>query len=173
MDWDKIWYRGGPWGWGGSWGFQPHTPNPLGTGCISGVQDASGASNVHFSKNLIILLNWISGTLSISGTIYGVLASLFVSLYAIYIKRVLPEVNHSVWLLTLYNNINAIILFCPLMIVFGEPAVILNYSDIFSLSFWGPMTVAGIFGFAIGYVTGLQVKVSRLNVVLILLIWNL
>jgi GDP-fucose transporter C1 len=99
--------------------------------------------------------------LSISGTIYGVLASLFVSLYAIYIKRVLPEVNHSVWLLTLYNNVNAILLFIPLMIVFGELSVIYNYSEIFSLGFWAPMSAAGLFGFAIGYVTGLQVKVRK------------
>jgi solute carrier family 35 (GDP-fucose transporter), member C1 len=98
--------------------------------------------------------------LSVSGTIYGVLASLFVSLYAIYIKRVLPEVNQSVWLLTYYNNVNAILLFVPLMVVFGEPTVIYGYPDIFSSAFWIPMTLAGIFGFAIGYVTGLQVKVS-------------
>ena len=82
------------------------------------------------------------------------------SLYAIYIKRVLPEVNHSVWLLTLYNNLNAIILFIPLMVAFGEPSVIVNYTQLFSFDFWGPMTLAGLFGFAIGYVTGLQVKVS-------------
>ena len=47
------------------------------------------------------------------GVIYGVLASLFVSLYAIYIKRVLPVVNDNVWLLTFNNNINALIAFDP------------------------------------------------------------
>lgn len=31
------------------------------------------------------------------GVIYGILASLFVSLYAIYIKRVLPCVDDNVW----------------------------------------------------------------------------
>lgn len=102
----------------------------------------------------------VTGTLSISGTIYGVLASLFVSLYAIYIKKVLPEVNNSVWLLTLYNNINAIILFIPMMVVFGEIPIVIHYENIFSETFWLPMTLAGIFGFAIGYVTGLQVKVT-------------
>ena len=35
-----------------------------------------------------------TGTLSMSGTIYGVLASLFVSLNAIFTKRTLPEVNN-------------------------------------------------------------------------------
>jgi GDP-fucose transporter C1 len=47
------------------------------------------------------------------------------------------------------------------MIVFGEPSVIYNYSEIFSLGFWAPMSAAGLFGFAIGYVTGLQVKVRK------------
>ena len=32
-------------------GFQPSTPT-LGTGCVKGVQEVSGASAVHFGKNL-------------------------------------------------------------------------------------------------------------------------
>ena len=101
-----------------------------------------------------------TGTLSISGTVYGVLAALFVSLNAIFTKRVLPEVNNSNFLLTLYSNVNAILLFVPLMIVFGEPTAVLNYSDIGSLGFWVPMSVAGLFGFAISYVSGLQIQVT-------------
>ena len=93
------------------------------------------------------------------GTIYGVLASLSVSLYAIYIKRVLPAVDDNVWLLTFYNNINAMILFVPLIVVFGELPEIISYSELFSIKFFLLMTAGGIFGFAIGYVTGLQVKV--------------
>ena len=33
--------------------FQISTPNPAGTGCIKGVQGASGASGVHFGENFI------------------------------------------------------------------------------------------------------------------------
>ena len=101
-----------------------------------------------------------TGTLSISGAIYGVLASLFTSLNSIYIDRVLPEVNGSVLLLNLYNNVNGIILFLPLMVAFGEPSVIVNSPQLLSFEFWIPMTLAGIFGFAIAYVSGLQVKVT-------------
>ena len=72
----------------------------------------------------------------------------------------MPEVNNSNFLLTLYSNVNAILLFVPLMIVFGEPTAILNYSDIGSLGFWVPMSVAGVFGFAISYVSGLQIQVT-------------
>ena len=95
------------------------------------------------------------------GTVYGVLASLCVSLYAIFIKRVLPAVDDNVWLLTFYNNINAMILFMPLILVFGEVPEIYRYPDLFSINFFLLMTAGGIFGFAIGYVTGLQVKVRN------------
>ena len=75
------------------------------------------------------------------GTIYGVLASVFVSLYAIFIKRILPVVDNNVWLLTFYNNVNAMLLFIPLMIVFGEFSVLMEFSGLFSLTFWILMTL--------------------------------
>lgn len=101
-----------------------------------------------------------AGSLSLSGTIYGVLASVFVSLYAIYIKRILPVVDGNVWLLTFYNNVNAMLLFIPMMIIFGEFPVILAFDGLFSPTFWFLMTLGGVFGCGIGYVTGLQVKVT-------------
>ena len=70
---------------------------------------------------------YFSGSLSISGTLYGVLASVFVSLYAIYIKRILPVVDNNVWLLTFYNNVNAMLLFIPMMVVFGEFPVLFAF----------------------------------------------
>jgi len=101
-----------------------------------------------------------SGSLSISGTLYGVLASVFVSLYAIYIKRILPVVDNNVWLLTFYNNVNAMLLFIPMMVVFGEFPVLFAFEGLFSPTFWFLMVIGGVFGCAIGYVTGLQVKVT-------------
>merc|ERR1712110_751755 len=61
---------------------------------------------------------------------------------------------------TFYNNVNACALFIPLMILFGEVPVIASFEHLGSLHFWFLMTLGGIFGFAIGYVTGLQVKVT-------------
>ena len=116
-----------------------------------------------YEENILIIKYNFTGSLSIMGTIYGVLASLSVSLYAIYIKRVLPAVDDNVWLLTFYNNINAMILFVPLIVVFGELPEIVSYSELFTIKFFLLMTAGGIFGFAIGYVTGLQVKVCKIN----------
>ena len=68
--------------------------------------------------------------------------------------------NDDVWLLTFYNNINALILFMPLILVTGELPVIASFQDLFTFHFILLMTLGGLFGFAIGYVTGMQVKVS-------------
>ena len=101
-----------------------------------------------------------SGVLSYTGVFFGVIASLCVALNAIYTKRNLGAVDNNVWRLQLYNNFNAIFLFLPLMLVMGEFQVIYNFPMIGSLYFWTVMTIAGFFGIAIGYVTGLQIKVT-------------
>ena len=45
--------------------------------------------------------------------------------------------------------------------IFGEIPEIYSFPDLFSVKFFLLMTAGGIFGFAIGYVTGLQVKVCN------------
>ncbi len=99
------------------------------------------------------------GTLSWSGVIFGCLASASVSLNAIFTKKVLPLVDDNIWTLTLYNNLNACVLFLPAMLLNSELNAVLESEAIKSPSFWTQMVVAGIFGFAIGYVTGLQIQV--------------
>ncbi|XP_051647654.1 GDP-fucose transporter 1 [Manacus candei] len=98
------------------------------------------------------------GTLSWTGIFFGILASLCVSLNAIYTKKVLPVVDGSIWRLTFYNNVNACVLFFPLMMLLGEFRTLYHFDKLGSPSFWGVMTLGGVFGFAIGYVTGLQIK---------------
>lgn len=99
-----------------------------------------------------------AGSLSWSGVFFGVLASACVSLNAIYTKKVMPVVDGSIWKLSYYNNLNACALFLPLMIVFGEFGRLASFSRLMDMNFWGMMVVGGVFGFAIGYVTGLQIK---------------
>merc|ERR1712106_24209 len=101
-----------------------------------------------------------SGSFSLAGTIYGILASLFVSLFSIYTKKILPVVDGNIWALTFYNNVNAYVLFLPLMVIFGEIPTVVNFQYLTSTNFWFLMTIGGIFGFGIGYVTGLQIKVT-------------
>ncbi|XP_042301502.1 GDP-fucose transporter 1 [Sceloporus undulatus] len=98
------------------------------------------------------------GTLSWPGIIFGILASICVSLNAIYTKKVLPAVDGSIWRLTFYNNVNACVLFLPLILLSNDYYTIYNFDKLGSFNFWGMMTLSGVFGFAIGYVTGLQIK---------------
>ncbi|ESO02565.1 hypothetical protein HELRODRAFT_65661 [Helobdella robusta] len=100
------------------------------------------------------------GDLSIWGVIYGVGASLFVALNAIYTKKVLPAVDENIWRLSIYNNLNGCFLFLPLMIIAGEFPEVLKFPKLLDLTFWSFMALSGVFGFAIGYVTGLQIQVT-------------
>ncbi|WKY06923.1 hypothetical protein Q1695_006812 [Nippostrongylus brasiliensis] len=101
-----------------------------------------------------------SGSLSVIGVIYGVLASLCVALNAIYTQRSLPIVGDSIWRLTMYNNLNAVVLFLPFMLFFGEFGELMYFSQLFSPVFWTLMSLSGIFGFLMGYVTGWQIQAT-------------
>jgi GDP-fucose transporter C1 len=98
---------------------------------------------------------------SMKGTIAGICSSLFVSLNSIFTKKVLPAVDNDHWKLTFYNNVNAIIMFLPLMAYFEASTIIeAMHQQLMSPIFWGAMTVAGVFGFSIGIVTVLQIKAT-------------
>lgn len=99
------------------------------------------------------------GSLSISGTVFGVLGSLSLSLYSIFTKRVLPKLDNEVWLLSYYNNIYATILFLPVMYYNNEFHELSIYPQLYNISFWLQMLLGGICGFSIGFLTSLQIKV--------------
>lgn len=114
----------------------------------------------------VVILGFFMGSrgelnFSFKGTVAGILSSLFVSLNAIYTKKVLPAVDNDHWKLTFYNNVNASILFIPLMLIFEHNPISAAVGDQFLSSlFWSAMMVAGFFGFSIGIVTVLQIKAT-------------
>jgi len=95
------------------------------------------------------------------GTAFGICSSLFVSLNSIFTKKLLPVVDNDHWKLTFYNNVNAVILFMPLMAYFEAKTLFTAMGNqMLSPLFWSAMMVAGIFGFSIGIVTVLQIKAT-------------
>lgn len=100
----------------------------------------------------------LGDSFSLAGTIFGVLASFFLSMFSILTKKVLPKVNHDVWALSYYNNVYSSILFIPLVFLNGEFNAIINYKNIGYYGFWLSMTVGGICGFSVGFFTSLQIK---------------
>ena len=108
--------------------------------------------------NIIFLLT--TGSLSVIGVIFGVAASMSVALYSIFTKKVLPAVDNNIWKLALYNNVNAVVLFLPLMAVTGDIQSLFAFPQLNTVNLWSMLFLSGIFGFAIGYVTGLQIQVT-------------
>lgn len=100
------------------------------------------------------------GSLSLAGVFFGISASLFVALNAIYTKKSLNFVENNIWKLTMYNNINACIIFIPFILLFGEQNEIFSFPLLFDSFFWFTMVVGGVLGFSMGYVTSLQIQAT-------------
>ncbi|KAL7479813.1 hypothetical protein ACHAW6_005533 [Cyclotella cf. meneghiniana] len=113
----------------------------------------------------VVIVGFLMGShgelnFSLIGTVCGVLSSLFVSLNSIFTKKVLPVVDDNHWKLTYYNNVNASLLFVPLVLAFEGDILKSSAETLTSDQFWAAMTVAGFFGFSIGIVTVLQIKAT-------------
>jgi len=114
----------------------------------------------------IVILGFLVGShgelnFSVRGTVAGICSSLFVSLNSIFTKKILPAVDDNHWRLTYYNNVNASVLFIPLILYFEKDIILESMNvQLASGAFWSAMTVAGFFGFSIGIVTVLQIKAT-------------
>lgn len=98
---------------------------------------------------------------SLIGTLFGVLSSSFVSLNAIFTKKVMPIVDGNQWVVAAYNNINASVMFLPIIMLTDEINILSeNLQLLKSGYFWMLMVVGGIFGFLIGIVTIMQIKAT-------------
>lgn len=100
------------------------------------------------------------GSLSLEGVFFGISASLFVALNAIYTKKSLNFVENNIWKLTMYNNVNACVIFIPFIFIFGEQNQVFDFPLIFDSFFWFTMVIGGVLGFSMGYVTSLQIQAT-------------
>ncbi|TGZ73176.1 hypothetical protein CRM22_001667 [Opisthorchis felineus] len=98
------------------------------------------------------------GSLSLLGAVFGISSSITCALNSIFTARSLPLVDGSVWRLTFYNNVNAVILFTPYILLVESGNLVGSFW--FSHRFWSMMILSGVFGFAIGYVSTLQIQVT-------------
>ncbi|XP_036924975.1 GDP-fucose transporter 1 isoform X2 [Sturnira hondurensis] len=100
----------------------------------------------------------VEGSLSLTGILFVVLTSLSISLNAVYTKKVLPALDGSIWRLTFYNNAISCVFFLPPLLLLGELRTLRLFVQLGRAHFWGMMTLRGLFGLAISYVTALQIK---------------
>lgn len=102
----------------------------------------------------------VLGTFSLVSTFSGLMGSFSLAMYSIQTKKVLPALNHQIWLLSYYNNVYACLLLLPIVIFSNEYTVLMEYPNLYDSYFWTMMTLSGVCGFSIGYVTSLQIKVT-------------
>jgi GDP-fucose transporter C1 len=100
------------------------------------------------------------GDLTFAGVFFGIMASMFVAVNAIYTKKSLKLVDDNIWKLGLYNSFNACVIFLPFIFLFDEHTEIYNFPKLFNSYFWFAMSVSGVLGFSMGYVTSLQIQVT-------------
>jgi solute carrier family 35 (GDP-fucose transporter), member C1 len=115
---------------------------------------------------LVVIVGFFLGSegevnFSLVGTFFGVVSSIFVSLNSIFTKKYMSVVDGNQWSLAAYSNMNAVLLFTPILIFSGElPILFASIVKLTSMYYWFLMTIGGVFGFLIGIVTIMQIKLT-------------
>jgi len=92
------------------------------------------------------------------GVLFGVISSVFVALYSIYVKKIMNAVDNDQWRLLIYNTTISIILMLP-TIIFSNEFTRLKESDLlWDAGNWIAMTMTGIIGFLMNIAVFLQIK---------------
>lgn len=99
----------------------------------------------------------VIGSLSVIGVFFGVASSLFTSLFSIYTKKTLAKLDKNIWVLILYDNINAIVLCTPLLIIHGDVQSLIS-EKVVSTSFWFLLSISGVMAFFISIATNASIK---------------
>jgi GDP-fucose transporter C1 len=115
------------------------------------------------NASAVVMLGFLIGSVgeahfSWLGVIFGVISSAFVSLYSIYVKKIMSVVNNDQWRLLIYNTILSIFFMFPTIYIAGETKGLRETDLLYELSTWVSMTVTGIFGFLINIAVFLQIK---------------
>ncbi|XP_049850490.1 GDP-fucose transporter 1-like isoform X2 [Schistocerca gregaria] len=94
---------------------------------------------------------------SLSGFVHGMLSSMFLALYGIYVKKTLAYVDNDQWKLLIYNTSIAIAFTFPLIFIYEsnylKPAV-LNATQ----QAWGVLAMSCILGWLINIAVFMQIK---------------
>lgn len=99
----------------------------------------------------------VIGSLSVIGVLFGVASSLFTSLFSIYTKKTLAKLDRNIWQLVLYNNVNAILLCTPLLVIHGDVQALIS-DKVISPTFWSLLSISGVMAFFISIVTNASIK---------------
>lgn len=113
----------------------------------------------------IVVVGFAMGSLgevdfSFLGWTFGVVSSIFVALYGIYVKRALNVLNNDSDILLVYNTILSIVFLLPLIVLSGEWQAIFESPVLRDPNAWVELTIAGVFGLLINIATYLQISLT-------------
>lgn len=95
---------------------------------------------------------------SLAGVVFGVTSSFFVAMNSIFVKKKFPLVDNNPWKITLYNNLNASILFIPPILISGEIPLLLSSDLVRTTNYWLLLILSGFLGISISFATAAQIK---------------
>ncbi|ELT98471.1 hypothetical protein CAPTEDRAFT_124859 [Capitella teleta] len=102
----------------------------------------------------------LMGTLSVKGVAFGITSSLFVALNGIFTKKALDVVEGDTLSLTLYSNLNACVLFLPIVILTGQLSTLFSGSQLLDTYFWTFLLCTGALSFCIAWVSAMQIHLT-------------
>jgi len=110
----------------------------------------------------VVVIGFIIGclgepVLSIEGVIFGLISSIFVALYSIHVKRVLPIVDGSHWKLMMYTTTISLLLLIPIIFIVGEFHTLRDSPAVSYASFWFAISFTGLLSFLINIAIFLQI----------------
>lgn len=105
-----------------------------------------------------VLGSWGEVNFSWTGLLFGMGASFFTALNALYVKKTLAVVNDDQWLLLIYNTVNSILVLAPFVLLSGELTAINKLPFLGEPQFWIGMVVSAVLGFLINIASFLQIK---------------
>jgi len=112
---------------------------------------------------LIVILGFVVGSygevrFTWFGVIFGVVSSCFVSLYGIYVKKIMAAVDNNQWKLLFYNNLLSIFFMIPFIWLAGEAEGLKSNELLWEFKTWVNLTITGLFGFLINIAVFLQIR---------------
>ena len=126
---------------------------------------------------ITVVIGYIAGiegeiNFSLTGTLFGVGASLIGCFYTIFLHRYLTQFVTNNWELSFYNNLNSAVIMSVIVLISGEVPILIKHSDQLTSSyfFWtmaGTNTsitiyndLAGLVGLLVGITTQMQIKAT-------------
>lgn len=115
---------------------------------------------VHYCSLINSYILGIKGEInfSLTGTLFGIGASLIGTFYTIYLKHFMDDIVKNQWELSFYNNFNSSLIL-PVMVLYNReiPILVQHKSELtFSYFFW--IFISGLIGLLVGLTTQLQIK---------------